>query len=1366
MAVKKTLSLKQLKGARRSGKMSVLKKSPALQKGDPKNLRKDIHERKGRLAKMMKEKIARLASFPQLNPNPVVEVDTAGHVHYSNPAAERLFPDLKKAGLKHPWLMDLEKISETFKTKSKKIYIRELRVRDHWYQQTVHSVMEGARLRTHGFDITERKRAEEVLEVARANAENEKHRLEAVMEALPVGVAITDVQGGNIRSNNAYEQVWGNPRPVALSVSDYEAYKAWWPETGKPVAKEEWASAQAVQKGQVVVEQLLEIQRFDGSHAFVLNSGAPIFDVNGQIAGCAVAIQDITNLRKAEEALQRSEKRYRSYIEMTEQLGWTTNADGEVVEDIPSWRKFTGQSEEEVKGWGWSKALHPDDREKVAQLWRNVVATKTNYEVEYRIRRHDGIYRHFLIRGVPVFKDDGNIQEWVGTCIDITERKKMEGVLQKSKERFEILSETASRLLSTDKPQEVINELCQEVMTHLDCHACFNYLVDEEKQRLHLNAYAGIPEKTAKEIEWLDYGVAICGCVARDACRIVAEDIPNTPDPRTDLVKSFGIKAYACHPLFSAGRVIGTLSFGTRSRITFAEEELSLMKIVADQVAIAMERIRLIETLRRSRGELEIRVTQRTAELAKANELLEIMFSSIDISIAYMDRNFNFIRVNRAYAEADERESEFYVGKNHFVLFPNEENEQIFKKVVETGEPYSVYAKPFKYPEHPERRVTYWDWSLQPVKEPNGTVGGVVLSLMNVTERIRAQEAVEAERQRFNEVLEILPAYLVLLSPDYHVPFANRFFRERFGKSDGQRCFEYLFGRSEPCETCESYKALKTMAPHEWEWTGPDGHVYQVFDFPFTDTDSSTLVLEMGIDITERKRAEEVLKEREALLRTIFETLPVGVWITDKQGRIIHGNPAGQQIWAGARYVGIDQFGEYKGWWVGTGKLVEPGEWAAARAVLEGETSLNEEIEIECFDGTHKIILNSAVPIRNERQEILGAFIVNEDITERKKAEKNLRQTQKMEALGTLAGGIAHDFNNILMPITINTELALFDTPEGTPIHQYLQPVLDAAKRGRDLVNQIITFSRQKEQERKPVKIIPVIKEVIKFLRLSLAKNIEVHESIETESDMIQADPTQIHQILMNLCSNSAYAMRENGGMLNVRLTCIEIDSYMAAKYPVLKQGPHLKLTVSDTGCGMTQEVVERIFDPFFTTKKPGEGTGMGLAVVHGIVKNHHGAMAVYSEPEKGSTFNIFFPQVHGEIKTETVSLESIPTGKEKILLIDDEEVQLQSVQHMLERLGYKIIAKKDSIEAFDSFCANPESFDLVITDQTMPKMTGEKLAKSILSVRPDIPVILCTGFSEVVDADKAKVMGIREFVMKPFTVKEMAETIRKVLKG
>jgi PAS domain S-box-containing protein len=518
-------------------------------------------------------------------------------------------------------------------------------------------------------------------------------------------------------------------------------------------------------------------------------------------------------------------------------------------------------------------------------------------------------------------------------------------------------------------------------------------------------------------------------------------------------------------------------------------------------------------------------------------------------------------------------------------------------------------------------------------------------------------------------------------------------------------------------------------------------------------------------DITERKQIEESLREREALLRTVFETLPVGVWITDQNGVIIQGNQAGQQIWAGTRYVGIDQFGEYKGWWADTGKHIEPEEWAAARAVLKGETSINEEIEIECFDGSHKIILNSAVPIRNEKQEILGAFIINQDITERKRTEKAIRQMQKMEALGTLAGGIAHDFNNILMPIVINTELALLDTPDGSSITNYLKLVQEAANRGKDLTKQIITFSRQKEQVKAPIEIGPVIKEALKFLRSSIPKTIEIREHIEPAPSIILADPTQIHQVLMNLCSNASYAMREKGGILDVSLTPVEVDAEMVNRHLDLKPGPYLKLTVADTGQGMDKEIIEKIFDPFFTMKKPGEGTGMGLAVVHGIAKNHGGAITVYSEIGKGSTFNIFLPQIIDERKSETPPPIPVSGGKERILFIDDEEIQIRSVQPMLERLGYRVIAKTDALEALDTFRLKPDEFDLLITDQTMPRMTGRDLAQEILRVRPDIPIILCTGFSEVIHEEEAKAIGIREFIMKPFSMNEMAGIIRKSLK-
>jgi len=390
---------------------------------------------------------------------------------------------------------------------------------------------------------------------------------------------------------------------------------------------------------------------------------------------------------------------------------------------------------------------------------------------------------------------------------------------------------------------------------------------------------------------------------------------------------------------------------------------------------------------------------------------------------------------------------------------------------------------------------------------------------------------------------------------------------------------------------------------------------------------------------------------------------------------------------------------------------------------------------------------------------------IERDVTREVKLERELRQSQKMEALGALAGGIAHDLNNILMPITLNTELALRSASEAEKISDYLRLVLEAAQRGKDLVKQIISFSRRREQKREPISITPVIKEALKLLKSSLPSTIEMREKIQDDRFCkVLADPTQIHQVLMNLCTNAAYAMRKTGGILDVILKSVEVDKNFAYSHADLQPGPYLRLTVSDTGEGMDRNTTERIFEPFFSTKDRSEGAGMGLAVIHGIVKNYGGAITVYSEIAKGSTFNVFFPQIKVSIVREDIALTDIPTGTEQILLVDDEAPVLRSEQNMLESLGYKVIATRATEDALKLFYTKPNMFDLVITDETMPVMTGSELSQKLLQVRNDIPIILCTGFSESVDENKARTSGVRELVMKPFTTKEMAETIRRIL--
>jgi len=383
---------------------------------------------------------------------------------------------------------------------------------------------------------------------------------------------------------------------------------------------------------------------------------------------------------------------------------------------------------------------------------------------------------------------------------------------------------------------------------------------------------------------------------------------------------------------------------------------------------------------------------------------------------------------------------------------------------------------------------------------------------------------------------------------------------------------------------------------------------------------------------------------------------------------------------------------------------------------------------------------------------------------EKRRLETRLRQAQKIQAIGTLAGGIAHDFNNILAAIMGYAELVRLRIPEEGRAKEHLRQVLVATYRARDLVKQILTFSRQTEQERRPVYVHLIAKEALKLLRASLPSTIEIRHNIVSDLSAVMADPGEIHQILMNLCTNAHEAMREKGGILEVNLTTVDLGVHEVAKYPDLKPGLYLKLSVTDTGCGMNRRTVERIFDPYFTTKEKGQGTGLGLAVVHGIVANLGGTIDVYSEPGEGSTFHVWLPRVDTGQKGDMETPEPPAKGNGRILLIDDEETLVDSRQEMLRHLGYDVVTKTSSVEALELFREQPDRFDLVITDMTMPSMTGDELAKELMGIRSDIPIVLCTGFSERITKEEAEKVGIKEFLMKPIASREMAEVIRRVL--
>jgi len=482
------------------------------------------------------------------------------------------------------------------------------------------------------------------------------------------------------------------------------------------------------------------------------------------------------------------------------------------------------------------------------------------------------------------------------------------------------------------------------------------------------------------------------------------------------------------------------------------------------------------------------------------------------------------------------------------------------------------------------------------------------------------------------------------------------------------------------------------------------------------------------------------------------DSIQTGIIVVDVETRtIVDVNPAASKIIGDSKEQIIGQVCH---------KYICPAEKGECPILDLGQKVDNSERTLIRVNGEEVPILKSVTPILlNGKESLIESFL---ELTEKKNLEAQLQQSQKMEAIGTLAGGIAHDFNNILTPIIVRTEMALAQIPEEINGRHQLKHVLKAGIRAKELVQQILTFSRQSEEERKPLELSPIVKEALKLLRSSLPATIEIRLNIETESDEVLASPVKVHQVLMNLCTNAAHAMRDKGGVLELSLHDIYADA--EGQYPELRPGAYMRLTVKDTGHGMDRSVMQQIFDPFFTTKERGEGTGMGLSVVHGIVKGYDGSITCDSEPGKGTTFQVFIPRIAKEVFAETEMAKPLPGGGEQILLLDDEEAMVDAIKEMLASLGYKVDARTDPIEVLDLFREEPHKFDLVITDMTMPKMTGGELAKELIRIRPDIPIVLCTGFSGLISEEKAKAIGIREFVMKPIVMKEMAGIIRRVL--
>ncbi len=652
-----------------------------------------------------------------------------------------------------------------------------------------------------------------------------------------------------------------------------------------------------------------------------------------------------------------------------------------------------------------------------------------------------------------------------------------------------------------------------------------------------------------------------------------------------------------------------------------------------------------------------------------------------------------------------------------------------------------------------------------------GEIANILGTIQDITEIKKSEVELANSKALLESLIDSIPDLIFYKDKDSVYLGGNRSFCEFAGYREedivGKTDFDFF-----PQDVAQFFREKDQEMLREGdsktneEWVDyPDGKrvLLETLKTPYYGPDGEVLGL-IGIsrDLTARKLMEVRLEKSEEKFRQLAENIQEVFWILSKKSKSLqYVSPAYETIWDRSC---LSLFEEP----LAVFDTIIPEDREKVRQAIS-EQALAKNLTLPEFriarpDGSMRWIFAQVFPIHDNRGDVYRYAGIAKDITERKQNEEALRQSQKMEAMGTLAGGIAHDFNNILTAILGYSQLALMQLPEDSALRESIEQVSLAGNRATELVKQILAFSRRSEASRSPQQLTVLVKETLKMLRATLPANITIDQEIDPDCGLIMADITQIHQVLMNLCTNAAHAMEERGGTLTIAIREVRFADHDRARPPKLAAGSYVQLSVRDSGKGIAPGVLEHIFEPYFTTKEMGRGTGLGLSVVHGIVAEHEGIVQVSSTVGEGACFDIFFPKIMDRaVEHESVDLENYP-GSESILLVDDEETIVKVGQRMLEDLGYQVTVAASGEEGLAKFKASPDGFQVVVSDQTMPGMSGAEMAVEILKLKPELPIILCTGYSSTISPDKAKALGIRDFVMKPLSGRDLAKMIRAII--
>lgn len=1016
---------------------------------------------------------------------------------------------------------------------------------------------------------------QEITELKVKVSENKvlQHILATLVENLSEGIVVTDFNGQIIYVNKSTERYTGYSRHELIG--------------GFPGILNREKDADTIQ--QEIVTTMQRSGRWCGDLCQKRNDGStylaefeifPVIQEDGTLIAWASIQRDITKRKQVETALQESEIKYRTLVEQIPAITYVAaNDEASTTSYVsPQVEKLLGFSQDDYKADPdtWRKQIHPDYRERVLADVARCHTSKERFISEYRMFARDGRVLWFRDEAVVIRDETGQSICLQGVMLDITERKRMEEALQESEARLRRIT------------NNMLDMICQT-----NAEGIIEYISPSHKSILGYE-----PEDML--------GKSILDFVHPDDIKRVMTAMRTAIDSVSPGKIEYRLRHTHGHYLWL--ETIGNLLLndnGLTAGATFCTRDITERKQAEEalwesQKSYAALLSKHNKELTIINEQLQQEITERKrieVALEEQLQILELFFRHTLSPIAILDRDFNFIRVNEAYAKADEREVHDFSGCNHFDFYPSDAK-AIFEQVVETKIPYQAFARPFTYPDHPEWGTTYWDWTLVPVLDSAGEVRLLIFSLNNVTMRKRAEEALDAERQRLFSVLDGLPVLVYLQAPDYSIRFSNHYFMKSFGKPKDRPCYEILHGHKEPCKECPTFRVFHTKSPQNWEGALPNNAIYQFYVYPFSDIDGSPLVLVLGIDITERKLAEEAQRLSMERFQKIFNASPSLLSIRSvKDDRYMDVNESWLNHMGYRREEVIGHIPEEFNF------DVDPFIGTKRRKRSRRGAIRNEEFRYRKKSGEERVGLISTNIIDIAGEKSILAEI--RDITELKRLENEMARLERLNLVGEMAAGIGHEIRNPMTAVRGFLQM-LGSKEECAKYKDYYDLMIEELDRANSIITEFLSLAKNKPVNLE-LKNLNLIVKALSPLITADATNSNINILVELEDiPDLPLNEKEIRQLILNLVKNGLEAMG-HGGKLTIR---------------TFKDNGKVVLSVQDQGPGIKPELMDKIGTPFFTTKE--KGTGLGLAVCYGIAARHNAAIAIDTCPA-GTTFFVRF---------------------------------------------------------------------------------------------------------------------------------------------